>query len=251
MKTPEIVTLLIEAGADANGKEKGFYRTPLCEAVMSSPDRYRLEKITLLIEAGADVNKKGRSDFTALMYAALFSSPEIVTVLIEAGADVNAKSDDGSTPLMFTASGKRDNLAPESVKLLIEAGADVNAKSDDGSTPLMVASGAWHPEVVTLLIEKGADVNAKDTAGKTSLMFAAGTQIITARFGSGGVWEAQADSERKGARRIVDLLIDKGADVNSSDNDGRTPLDYVADNHWLKYDGDRIIRALKAAGARE
>jgi ankyrin repeat protein len=68
-------------------------------ALFSSP-----EIVTVLIEAGADVNAKSDDGSTSLMFTASGKrynlAPESVKLLIEAGADVNAKSDDGSTPLM-------------------------------------------------------------------------------------------------------------------------------------------------------
>ncbi|RTZ88961.1 MAG: ankyrin repeat domain-containing protein, partial [Planctomycetota bacterium] len=43
----------------------------------------------------------------------------------------------------------------------------------------------------------------------------------------------------------VTVLIEAGADVNAKNNDGKTPLMYA------KSGGSRLIKLLKAAGARE
>ena len=167
-KNPEVVTLLIKAGADVNTKSEDGV-TPLYMAAFGNENP---EVVTVLIEAGADVNWHFGS--TALMGAATNNeNPEVFTVLIKAGADVNAKGRDDMTPLSVAAFFIKN---PEVLTVLIEAGADVNARTVKlGETPLIVA--ARHnkkPEVLTVLIKAGADVNAKDNDGKTPLDRASG-----------------------------------------------------------------------------
>ena len=54
------------------------------------------EVVTLLIKAGADVNAKDKYGVTPLHRAAAYNeNPEVITILIKAGADVNAKDSDG------------------------------------------------------------------------------------------------------------------------------------------------------------
>ncbi len=240
----------------------------------------KADYIRRLIREGADVNSKDDDGMTPLMLAASESkTPEVVSLLIEAGADVNAKDDDGMTPLTFAIWKSR---TPEVVTLLIEAGADVNARDNLGMTPLMLAASVSKtPEIVTLLIEAGADVNAKGNNGRTPLSWATNPEIIkllkeveaTYKLLSAcskGHWPNYPKAD------YIRVLIDEGANVNATDDNGDTPLLYAAgssppeivtllikagadvnfrDREGLTpltfADNPEIINLLKDAGARE
>ena len=106
----ELLTLFLEAGADANAR--GVIGTPLFYAAAYNKNP---EAITLLIEAGADVNAKNENGGTPLHAAAGWNSnPEVIAALIQAGADVNAKRKEGETPL--------DNAMPANAEVLRAAG---------------------------------------------------------------------------------------------------------------------------------
>ena len=67
-------------------------------------------------------------------------------------------------------------------------------------TPLMVAIRDNNTEMVKLLVSSGADVNKKTEEG--------GTAINTAAIA--------------GSKEITSYLLDKGADIESIDNEGKT-----------------------------
>jgi ankyrin repeat protein len=113
--------------------------------------------------------------------------------------------------------------ANDAVQRLLRQGADVNAHAEDGTTALMLATVVGDIQLVHMLLEDGADVNAKNRAGASALMWAVGDADKTrALLDHGADVNVRADSGRTplmiavgspGAAVVVQLLIDKGADV--------------------------------------
>lgn len=230
---PEIIRMLIDAGADVNNNET-LSGTSLHHAVRND----NIEVVRMLIEAGADVQlpnyfaalEKKIVAFTPLYDA---KSVEIARMLIDAGADVNATGTD-----YFPIIGVAHNIAidvdkPSSsyentqlfsiVRLLIENGADVNTSSigrNAGNTPLHNASGTADEDVIMALLRNGAHVNATNNLGSTPLHHAA----------------------RWGDRDSILALLAHGANPNARNNDGLLPLQslynqsqYTWSSHQVKY----------------
>ncbi|MEC7802839.1 MAG: ankyrin repeat domain-containing protein [Verrucomicrobiota bacterium] len=118
------------------------------------------EVVKLLLEAGANPNNVDPKspEFTPLYIAvSKNSSPEVVKLLIEAGADPN-QTLEISTLLMEVIEGGDTATKTQTVKLLLEAGADPNKANPEfpDATPLSVARSGDSSEIVDLLIEAGA-----------------------------------------------------------------------------------------------
>ena len=154
----------------------------------------------------------------------------IAKALLAHGANVNAKKQssevrwkgerfrrvlDGATPFILAAKAADFEL----MKLFLLNGADINITTQFHITPLMAAAGiSWASsqdhateaqvlEVVKFLVdEMHVDINATNDFGETAMHAAA----------------------YRGANSVVQYLFDKGADLNVTAKDGRTPL-IVAD----------------------
>lgn len=191
-RNPEVLTLLLEAGADVDARAEASFRneagdTPLHGLFISSVGMTLFsqnpEVITLLLDAGADVNARNAIGDTPLHRAAhaiysktsgIVANLGVITVLLDGGVDVNARNGNGMTPL-HKAVEMRDFFNsiphasyPEIITVFINAGADVNAKAKNGMTPLHLASeSTYNPEVLTVLLDAGADGTAVNEDGET------------------------------------------------------------------------------------
>jgi ankyrin repeat protein len=110
------------------------------------------------------------------------------------------------------------------------------AKCINRCTPLMSAIAYSSEEKIKQLIALGADVNMiREDNGMTALMYAvqcSETKLIEFLINSGANVDAQdydgrtalMYAARSSRKAIVQLLIKLGADVNATDNQGRTAL---------------------------
>jgi len=203
-----------------------------------------LAAIRAELDKGVDVNAKDNDGRTPLHYAAKYATKQVVELLIPNGADVNAKMKDGATPLHVAAQDGHKEIA----ELLIDKGADVDAQDVNGWTPLHSTAYKGHREIVELLIAKDADVNAKDVDGRTPLDLGLFTSEIADLLSEHGGRTAEELALRIAAFRGdlagVQAQLDAGADVNTKDADGWTPLHYSA-NYGYK----EIVQLLIGNGA--
>lgn len=207
-----IAKYLVEKGANVNVINKQNY-TPLMFAVSHQHvcPKEHLDLVKLLVLNGAkmDYIYDGQS---ILGTASLNGHIEMVKFLINNGADVNG----GNLPPLFLAA-YAGNL--RMMDDLIQYGADINKEattSNVNKTPLtMWAILTNNLPVLSFALNHGANPNAK--MGGTALLHMAITNKL---------WKA------------VELLVLAGADINTQDEYGDTPLlQAVTDSHFalMKY----------------
>ena len=198
--------------------------------------------IDVLLGAGAKHELTNRTGASPLYLAATNGDAAAIARLLDAGGDANAVlTAEGETVLMLASHTGN----AETVKLLLDRGAAPNTQQVRGQTALMWAAAEGHADVVELLLAGGADPALASTAstkqerrppgGMTALLFASRQgQIEAARAlldGGADIDQAGADNTSallvavvNGHYDLASLLIERGANPNIADANGRTPL---------------------------
>lgn len=234
----DIITLLIEAGADVNlASITGD--TPL---IISSKTG-DLAIVSLLVNAGANVNAANTKMQTALMNAAVVAdAPDVARFLLAKGAVVNAVDNEGESALfwIFVGDSTEDIDVMVMAEVLLEHGATVDLKNENGTTPLMKAASANLVDTMRALVVYGADPNTTDAANETSLFYAVSENSVDAcqyllslpnvdvDFGNGVDQTCLMLASSRDYTDTMRVLLENGASVFNQDHDGWTPLIFAA-----------------------
>lgn len=98
--TPQDVQAAVDKGADVNARDmESFGMTPLMWAAEWNKNP---EVIVVLLKAGAEVNARDDDGETPLIYAAMYNpNPRVISTLLNAGADAKAKDSSGMTAVEY------------------------------------------------------------------------------------------------------------------------------------------------------
>jgi uncharacterized protein len=278
-----VVTLLASRGAEVNARSstipfpkdrfglEGVLTilphgnwTPLMYAARDGG----MDAARALAKAGADVNATDPDGTTALILAIMNAHYDTANAILEAGADPNIADKAGMAALYaavdMSSLGEvygmpprrvQDALKPtDLISRLIAKGAVLDARLTSatlqrnhtpgepqlgaGTTPLMRAARNGDFAAMRLLLAAGADPTLKQPRGTTALMMASG-------LGRGlGVFAKDYGTEAD-LRHAVELLVERGVDVNASTDDGITAI-HLAAQAGL----DSVVTVLAKNGAR-
>ncbi|KAG8572124.1 hypothetical protein GDO81_011921 [Engystomops pustulosus] len=209
-------------------------------------------------------------EITALMTSAQHAHEAVVRLLLDWGADVNYRSKTGWSPLMLSALHGRVSVA----QLLVDRGADPDQVNGLDKTPFEVALNFKHKDmkdyldsittirpktdeekrrpdifhavkmgnlllVKEIMDEDPSQVNAVNADGASPLMIAAVTgklelvQLLVDRNAdinkqdSVHAWTALMQATYHGNKEIVIYLLNQGADMNLRAKNGYTAFDLV------------------------
>ena len=179
--------------------------------------------LPLFFEAGVDINARNSGGYTALMAAAKNGQTEIVTKLLEQKANLDVQGYNGLTALMLAAENNQLSI----VKALLAKNADPNLQDNSGWTALMKAVYRGNTDCVMALADRSrqevnrgllvaALMDHKDTA---KALLDRGAEIDT-RADDGRTPLMLAAS--KGFADLVSFFLQKGADRSLTDNSGNT-----------------------------
>lgn len=189
--------------------------TPL----MLSSSRGHLEIMITLMDAGFDPNLKGFNDQTALMKASLSGNVEAMNLLIQRNADINSIDRDGKTALIMAVEEGHVDV----VIGLLENDANPYLCSKDkyGNSldALMWAAFKKNEEIMNVLLDVGVNPNLKNEIGESAVFLA----IEDNRWHSTITDILDKEYDLDGSyRRIIQMFINKGLDVNIKDREGNT-----------------------------
>ena len=255
---PEMVRLLLQAGANVNAGTRVGSLTPLYMAASNG----NAPTVAVLLEAGADANAPSTANgTTALMKAAAAGSADTVKLLLGHGAKVNA-TEPGYTQnaLMFAASANSSAV----IRILAAQGADLQATSkvtpiapqkdlDSDEFPLdadLILHANLPPgEAAAKAALAGRRAVPTVSGGLTALLLAARDGRLNA---TSALIEAGADINEVGAGdktspmvmavinghfELAKLLLEHGADPNLANQDGLVALYAAVDAQWAPASG--------------
>ena len=224
----DIATLLLKNGAIIDAQNKGAL-TPFLVAVWQG----NKEIADALYQAGADIQQANYEGETALLLAVKKDNLALVNKLLEMGVDIHHQNNEGMNALMLASFLGYSQMS----KLLLNNGIDVNQISKDGNTALMFASSAGKLDIVKYLVESGADLSKKNKRELTAAEIAAekshkevlnyfidllGENILSPKYKK--LPKRFLSAVSKGKLDIVKQMMTGGIDINTTDENGTTPL---------------------------
>jgi ankyrin repeat protein len=195
---------------------------------------------------------RGFQKATALHLATLSNQHTAIRLIIARGADLNRRDfPDNATPLHFAAvHGDLDT-----VRLLVTAGADIEGRGDDYEVGILGWATCFREvrqDVADYLLGHGATLNlwtsiALDRADDVRAMLVRDPTLLLARMTRNQHRRTPLHhAAAKNRVRIVQLLLDLGADPNATDATGATALTTASQEN----SDPAIASVLLAAGAR-
>uniref|UniRef100_A0A3B3WC81 SAM domain-containing protein n=1 Tax=Poecilia mexicana TaxID=48701 RepID=A0A3B3WC81_9TELE len=239
-----LVRFLLRKGASVDSRNN-YGWTPLMQAARFG----HLTVAHLLLENGAEINGRNRLGASVLSMAARGGHVHVVKLLLEGGAYVD-DFDHLAMAGYSVGGGGRDFMDitalmvasqhghEAAVRLLLEWGSDVNfSQKTTGWGPLMAATLSGKESIAQQLVERGADPDRVNVLSKTAFELAMQLKQrdVKAYLDSITTVRPQTDDERKrpdvfsalklgNSQLVKDILEEDPAQVNSSNQDGASPL---------------------------
>ena len=193
-----VVKMLVAAGAGTQNFKVADDEGETCLSIAAKFENTKTVRYLVGLPE-VDVNYADKYNYTALQAAVREKATDVVQVLIDAGADINILNNYGHSLLHDAC----EFGSLEIVKMLVSVGAGVRVTNGERHTCLHAAAEAGHTEIVRYLVSlPDVDVNQETVDSYTALHRA----VIHVE------------------RDVVQVLIDAGADIDTQNNEGRSPL---------------------------
>ena len=238
----ELVRLFLDAGADPTSKSGlEWQERPLVKARDRGHD-----EIAALLEEAMRTRFRASPAGKEICDAVRDGDGEKVHALLDGQPTrVNDGDERGNTPLHWAVMTRRMTL----IHALIDRGADLEATRADGRKPihLTLHGDYWHRRKITameddsvllgILLARGAEYDANLAAAIGDLDGVrrfVDTDPQAANQANSAGYRPLSYAARKGFTRIVELLLQRGADPNASETDaprGLALYEAVANDH--------------------
>lgn len=237
-------------------------------------------EVLMLIQEGLSVNHvfSYEGNITLLQKAVLIKNPEMVELMLSLGADVTLQDENGDTPLYYAVTTRNTlhkmvykKASLRITSALLQAGADVNVPNEYELTPFHCAVNSGSDAIIQMLLDDGTpNIHLADEIGNTPLHY-----LVVSREPVNGysVVYRQPSVEiinrlittkedinkpnlngytpfhqalRFGNAPTVQLLINRGADINGAIPEGKSYLHLIAENS--EYFNELLLLAIKYLG---
>jgi len=235
----------------------------LC-AVLQGQDAGAVEK---MLKDGADPNKPDRFGLTPLAAAKALNWDYVAEKLRAYGAkeetaalpDPNQILDDGQPLLVYAINYQ--NCHENYIHALLEHGADPNAPDSEGRTAVHWAAIMGKEAVFDALQDAGGDILRETEPGNglrplhlaclnnqlyitESILDGSPPDHVNTPCGETGQMPLHLAAQHRGSSELIELLIDRGANINARDAKGETPLFRAVDRR-----DPAVVRTLLRRGA--
>lgn len=182
-------------------------QSELDSTLLDASTEGRAAEVDDLLRAGADTETRDGSNRTPLLLAVTEDHIEVARLLVTAGADADALDDQHDTPWLVT--GVTGSV--EMAQVLLPADPDLTIRNRFGGISHIPASERGHADYVDFVLDNtDIAVDHVNDLAWTALLEAVVLGEGTERW-----------------QRIVQSLVDHGADVSIADRDGVTPLQHA------------------------
>ena len=231
----QIVELLLSKDPDINIRKNDG----LTALTIASADGHH-QVVELLLSKDPDINIQSNDGWTALMLASQNGHHQVVELLLNKDPDINIQSNNGVTALMLASHYGHHQV----VELLLSKDPDIkkNIQSrkcafsmEDIISAFTIACCECHSSIMILLSKKLATLSSDerkllvaaaegDIGTLVSMLFEVGMSPDTPLVG--GITPLMIAASC-GHIEMVDTLIQAGADVNKTNDGGKTALDIL------------------------
>nr|KAI8744108.1 putative ankyrin repeat protein [Biomphalaria glabrata] len=214
--TGDVAQLLVQNGADVN-----IYTSP-CEApLLIAAAKFDCAVVQEIMNSVKEVDLVDKNGNTALMIFLKHSRGNwkadecfrLVSVFVERNAKIDHVNHQKESPLLLAV--KRNDS--EIVKYLLHHGANANHFDGDGNPVLFSAVKINNEDIVAMLIDHGADVRALGYRARTAL-------VVSLLSHEPKSFPFENVTEEGPLFKIIRLLVESGADVNTRSEDNETPI---------------------------